>query len=212
MNLEGYVHTQQHDGPAHAEGWPFPAWKIAGGLGWHFRGIGVPGYDVPVATPEKWLVVGGQSGTINDKGWQINLAQPNASAQTPAFSVEAKNGPWLRLNWWAGGLEGANPYVEWTTADQPQFSPDRRAYFTPATLAGQTQATLPMGPKRAEQLVAAVVEHRTMIPVYRIPGWKGVVTGLRICFNNPAAAQVVIKSFHFMAALSTLPQAATQSR
>ena len=26
MNAEGYVHTQQHDGPAHAEGWPFPTW------------------------------------------------------------------------------------------------------------------------------------------------------------------------------------------
>ena len=47
MNAEGYVHTQQHDGPAHAEGWPFPLWMQAGGIGWHFRGTGVPGYDAP---------------------------------------------------------------------------------------------------------------------------------------------------------------------
>src|SRR5436309_4137004 len=44
MNAEGYVLTQQHDGPAHAEGWPFPRWMDAGGIGWHFRGTGIPGY------------------------------------------------------------------------------------------------------------------------------------------------------------------------
>ena len=40
INAEGYVHTQQHDGPAHAEGWPFPLWTQAGGIGWHFRTSG----------------------------------------------------------------------------------------------------------------------------------------------------------------------------
>ena len=48
MNDEGYVHTHQHDGLAHAEGWPFPLWTQAGGIGWHFRGTGVPGYDASV--------------------------------------------------------------------------------------------------------------------------------------------------------------------
>ncbi|MCL4177243.1 MAG: hypothetical protein KJ072_05810 [Verrucomicrobia bacterium] len=38
---------------ARAEGWPFPLWTQANGLGWHFRGTGVPGYDAPPATPEK---------------------------------------------------------------------------------------------------------------------------------------------------------------
>jgi len=42
MNAEGYVLTQQHDGPAHAEGWPFPRCMEAGGIGWHFRSTGVP--------------------------------------------------------------------------------------------------------------------------------------------------------------------------
>jgi hypothetical protein len=32
--------------------------------------------------------------------------------------------------------------------------------------------------------------------MYRRPGWKGTITGLRICFNNAGPAQVVIKSFH----------------
>ena len=52
MSTEGYVHTHQHDGLAHAEGWPFPLWTQAGGIGWHFRGTGVPGYDGPPATPD----------------------------------------------------------------------------------------------------------------------------------------------------------------
>jgi len=33
INPEGYVATQQHDGPAHAEGWPFPQWQKHGGVG-----------------------------------------------------------------------------------------------------------------------------------------------------------------------------------
>jgi hypothetical protein len=35
-----------------------------------------------------------------------------------------------------------------------------------------------------------------MIPVYRIPGWEGTITGVRIGFDNARPAQVVIKSFH----------------
>src|SRR5208337_3254392 len=39
-------------------------------------------------------------------------------------------------------------------------------------------------------------ETRTMLPMYRLPGWKGVITGLRIAFDNSGPAQIVIKSFH----------------
>ena len=35
-----------------------------------------------------------------------------------------------------------------------------------------------------------------MLPMYRMKGWKGVITGLVIGFDNPGPAQVVIKSFH----------------
>lgn len=196
MNSEGYIHTQQHDGPAHAEGWPFPRWMEAGGIGWHFRGTGVPGYEAPSAVTDGWTVTGAKSGDIGDKGWILELTAPQAAAQTPEFSIEAKNLPWLRLNWWASGLETANPYVEWITQEEPQWAAERRAYFTPASQSGQWVATLPMGPKRAEQLMATQVENRTMIPVYRVPGWKGHITRLRLCFDNPAGAKIIIKSFH----------------
>jgi hypothetical protein len=195
MSTEGYVHTHQHDGPAHAEGWPFPLWMQAGGIGWHFRGTGVPGYDAPPATPEGWKLTGAAGGDVNEKGWVVDLTAARSTAQTPPFAVEARVAPWLRLNWWASGLGGANCYIEWTTKDQPEFSPERRAYFTPATGPDKTQAYLPMGggggtPK------TDVIETRTMVQMYRLPAWKGTITGLRIGFDNPGPARLVIKSFH----------------
>jgi hypothetical protein len=196
MNGDGYVHTQQHDGPAHAEGWPFPRWMEAGGIGWHFRGTGVPGYDGPPATPEGWTVSGGRGGEVNEQGWVVDLAEPGAALQAPAFKIEAKNAPWLRLNWWATGIDRCRCYVEWTTEEQPEFNPDSRAYFTAATPGGQLQTAPPMGPKSAGELVTSSVETRTMIPVYRIPEWKGNITGLRICVDNEIEARLVIKSFH----------------
>lgn len=196
MNAEGYIQTQQHDGPAHAEGWPFPRWMEAGGIGWHFRGTGVPGYDAPPATPEGWSVIGGQGNELNDKGWVVELVEPGAVLETPSFKVEAKNSPWLRLNWWAEGIDGANCYVEWTTEEQPAFNPGARAYFTAAAPGGQLETAPPMGPKSAEELVTSAVETRTMIPVYRIPEWKGTVTKLRINIDNSGNARLVIKSFH----------------
>ena len=196
MDGEGYVLTQQHDGPAHAEGWPFPRWMEAKGMGWHFRGTGVQGYDAPPATPEGWVVSGGKGGDINDHGWVVELTEPGATLQTPAFKMEAKNGPWLRLNWWATGIDRACCYVEWTTEEQPGFTPECRAYFAPATPGGQLLSAPPMGPKSAGEMITSTVETRTMIPVFRIPGWKGTITGLRIHVDNPAAASLVIKSFH----------------
>ena len=68
INTEGYVHTQQHDGPAHAEGWPLPRWMEAGGIGWHFGPIGVPGYEAPIVSPEGWTVSGGHGNGILGAG------------------------------------------------------------------------------------------------------------------------------------------------
>lgn len=195
INAEGYVHTHQHDGPAHAEGWPFPLWTQAGGIGWHFASTGVPGYDAPHATPEGWKLTAARGGTLNTQGWPIELTATGATAQSPTFAVEARAAPWLRLNWWARGLERANGYVEWTTADMPEFRANRRVYFSPATSAVTGHASLPMGGNNGK-IEFASGETRTMLAMYRLPGWKGVITGLRISFDNSGSAEVVIKSFH----------------
>jgi len=185
MTAEGYIHTHQHDGLAHAEGWPFPLWTQAGGKGWHFRGTGVGGYDAALSTPTNWTVLGGKSGEVNDRGWVVDCAEARTAVQTPAFAMPARNGPWLRLNWWAEGLEHSNCYVEWTTQEKPEFGPDRRCYFSPAQPAGGDG-----------KMLLTQTETRTMIPVYRLAGWTGTITGIRIQLENCGAAKVVIKSFH----------------
>src|SRR6185437_3921102 len=154
MDAEGYVLTLQHDGTAHAEGWPFPLWSQAGGMGWHFRGTGISGYDAPLVKPDDWKILGCKSNAVNDKGWVVTLTEPHANIQTPACSFPVRAAPWLRLNWWCDGLAGANCFVEWTTSDQPDFSPDRRAYFSPAHDSNNPGET------------------RTMIPMYRLANWK----------------------------------------
>lgn len=194
MNAEGYIHTHQHDGLAHAEGWPFPLWTQAGGIGWHFRGTGITGYDAPLVTADGWSLAHARSGKIGPKGWELELSEPQAVAQTPGFSIAARIAPWLRLNWWAAGLDDAKCYVEWTTEDAPEFSVERRAYFAPARRPGQAPTNTPTG--GAGQPNTEVVETRTMVPVYRLTGWQGTITGLRIGFGNPGPGNVAIKSFH----------------
>jgi len=179
INAEGYVHTQQHDGLAHAEGWPFPLWTQAGGVGWHFQGTGVQGYDAPRVSPDQWQVTRGVSGQVDDQGWHVELNQPQAMLQPPAFAVPARVSPWLRINWWSEGLGQAKCYVEWTTQEQPTFSFERRFYFPPTS---------------SDSLQGG--ETRTMIPVYRSKGWTGTITGLRIGFDNSDSTRVLIKSLH----------------
>lgn len=195
IDSEGYVHTQQHDGLAHARGWPFPLWTQAGGAGWHFRGTGVAGYDAPAATPAGWSLHGAKDGGVNEQGWMVELDEARASVQTPACSFKAARAPFLRLNWWPGKLEDAKCYVEWTTQEAPEFSRERRAYFDGRS-DGEPRTLLPQAPADARAEMPPPREARTMIAMYRVPTWKGVVTGLRIGFDNQAPGKVVIKSFH----------------
>jgi glycosyl hydrolase family 65 len=195
INDEGFVHTQQHDGTGHAEGWPFPLWTQAGGIGWHFAPVGVSGYDAPLVAPDGWELSGAEGADLMDQGWAVELSSPGAVAQAPSISIDARIAPWLRLNWWARGLEGANCWVEWTTEDHPDFGADRRAYFAPAVGSGRRHTSLPMGDNGGKVNVSAV-ETRTMIRMHHLPGWEGTITGLRIGFGNAGPARVVIKSFH----------------
>ncbi len=197
INGEGYVITQQHDGPAHAEGWPFPLWQQGNGVGWHFRSTGIPVYDGPeIITPEAWEVSGGESGPVIDRGWEVRLTAPGASVLSPEFSFEAAEYPWLRLNWWGSGLKGANCYVEWTTEAHPEFSPERRAYFTLSPFDQRIVGHPRWAPENQGGTDRIEPEARTMIPVYRVPSWKGNITRFRIVFDNKQPMSVVIKSFH----------------
>lgn len=185
FDADGYVSSQQHNGLGHALGWPFPTWMQAGGIGWHFAPVGVHGYEPRRATTDGWRLSGARGEAIDDKGWPVEImagAGSAATIQTPPFAVQAKVAPWLRLNWWASGVEHAKCYVEWTTRDRPKFGPDRRVYFAPASSDLSRQ------------------ESRTMIPMYGHADWSGTITGLRIGFElqvtGAARSSIVIKSFH----------------
>jgi hypothetical protein len=186
LNDDGYVHTRQHDGPAHAEGWPFPFWYHAGGIGWHFAPIGIPGYDAPLVTADGWQVENGQSGPLDPQGWHVSLDEPGATATSPQFEIDAARSPWLRLNWRAAGLDGADCYVEWSTTEAPEFTPERRVRFAPPAGAFNDHGDVD----------ASGVETRTMAALYKHPLWKGTITRLRIGFDNRGPAAVVFKSLH----------------
>lgn len=180
IDAEGYVSTHQHRGLAHNDGWPFPLWTQSGGIGWQFSLRGMPfGRELNVVqtkTLDAWKLEGVESAGIDDDaGWQIRLVEPAASVATPTFEVDPIVAPFIRLAWRARGLPAnSQPYVEWTTQQRPDFAPERRMYFSPAT-----------DPDRIVY---------THVPVYRHPRWKGRITRLRLNFDNRPGAEVTVRS------------------
>lgn len=176
MDDEGYVWTHQHGSIAHQHGWPFPFWGQggdAGVWGWHFSLQGVPpgwGPAQPNGT-DGWARRGAADRGVDERAWNLELTEPNALATAPPLRITPFQSPFIQLRWVATGLAGAAPYLEWTTAEAPDWSPARRIYF----------ASPPDG-----ELVYE------MIPVCRHPEWRGEITGLRLGFGNsgPATAGV----------------------
>ncbi len=73
MSDEGYVRNLQDDSAAHADGWPFPNWESAGGIGWHFRRVGVEAYDVSTVDATGWEITGGRIVGMEPRGLEIEL-------------------------------------------------------------------------------------------------------------------------------------------
>jgi hypothetical protein len=128
-----------------------------------------------MSTPDGWNLSGAENAGITDEGWRIVLTGANASVTTPACDIDPFEAPFLQLRWKGNGVEESQPYVEWTTRSEPEFSPQRRIYFSPHV---------------GEHI------HYEMIPVYRHPQWRGDITRLRIGFGNPKpGGEVVIQAF-----------------
>jgi hypothetical protein len=174
IDPEGYVATLQGVFYAHNLGWPFPCWSHgSGGWGWHFSFKGQAGelgtrngtaFRPPaLCAPEGWSLQGAEDRGVDEWGWNLILRQPDAAAETPEREIDAFQSPFLQIRWRAPERALRDPCIEWTTDDQPQFSPKRRFYFEPPAGDGITF---------------------TMIPVYRHPLWKGSVRRIRICLHN----------------------------
>ena len=174
IDAEGYVATHQHASIAHQQGWPFPFWGQGGpgAWGWHFSLAGVPKdwHNTSVKSQDGWTVTNGHDLGVDDLAWKIELSAARTAIQAPPVNIDVLQAPFLQLRWRATGLGDAQPYVEWTTADAPDFSPARRMYFAPV---------------ESQEFVY------TMIPVHRHPQWTGHITSLRVQFGNAAAGGTV---------------------
>ncbi|MCC7375632.1 MAG: hypothetical protein IT581_13325 [Verrucomicrobiales bacterium] len=182
IDAEGYVSSQQHEGLAHAEGWPFPLWTQAGGVGWHFTAKGVP-YEVPSAIQSEnslsqWTLSGATTAKFDpNEGWTLSLTNRQATLLSPAFRLESAATPWLRLKWSAANLgPDALGWFEWLKEGETEFPADRRMVIP-----------LPRG---------AGVED-VSLPHYRHPDSAGTWVRLRLSFDrvSPGAALTLQRVF-----------------
>jgi hypothetical protein len=93
IDASGYVATQQHRGLAHADGWPFPTWDQAGGVGWHFslahdpyaRDLG----HKPRRDLEGWNLDGIELVRIESgQGAVLRLTRPDGTRTTPRLRLD----------------------------------------------------------------------------------------------------------------------------
>ena len=136
INAEGYVHTQQHDGPAHAEGWPFPLWTQAGGIGWHFAPLGVPGYEAPRATPDGWKLVGATAGALVEQGLAARAVHAGREHPVAAVCDRRADRPLAAAELVGRGPRRGELLRRVDHERRAGVRPERRAYFSPAAAGG----------------------------------------------------------------------------
>lgn len=178
LDPEGYVAAHQHQSIAHQLGWPFPFWNQGRhGCGWHFsfkNTIGPGWRPNDLASTRDWVLSGERDGGMSDEGWKLEVTNIQAVLTAPARQCDTFEAPFLQLRWQVTGLGEWQPYVEWTTPDETNFSSVRRMYVdVPAE--GQMRYT--------------------MVPMYRHPQWTGEVAQLRIGLGNSAPGSVVLQAF-----------------
>ena len=177
---EGYVATQQHRGLAHSDGWPFPLWQQAAGVGWHFSVLhdvfGVQNGEVPTTSLAGWEFAGLEAGAIDPAaGLSLKFVADHATVTTPGFRVASTSAPFVRVEWSVKKRpEAARAALEWATEESPRFGPERRVEVAlPAESDGM---------------------RFTMIPIYRHPGYGGTLTRLRFNLDQASGAGIVLKS------------------
>ncbi len=167
MDDDGYVFTHQHASIAHQHGWPFPFWKQGGPgtWGWHFSLASVPNgwHGTEAKDQQGWVLSGAADEGVHDDAWWFRFTESNGGVTTPPLHIDVFQSPFIQIRWKMEGLADAKPFIEWTREDAPEFDPSRRMSIEP---------------------VAGDSFTYSMIPLYRHPEWKGVVTQMRISFVN----------------------------
>lgn len=180
IDADGYVSTHQHAGAAHIEGWPFPFWSQAGGIGYHFSLINIPylaqnGHS-PLKSTDGWTFENCSVKSLDEQtGLTLTLDKPNASVETPLFHVDPFVAPFAGLEWSAEGLSLTDAcFLEWSIGSGGRRLETRRTYFTPIAATDGTKFT--------------------MIPLHRHLMPAGELQRFRICFQNTGPATATIKS------------------
>lgn len=170
IDRDGYVATHQHASIAHQLGWPFPFWNQGqGGFGWHFSfkdTVGPPWRQEHLSSTGDWTAVGLDDKGLSEDGWELTFTRRGAWLATSARAIDTFQSPFIQIRWKSASLQGAQPYLEWSTDKDPGFGPARRVYFDP--------------PEPGRMVYS-------MVPMWKHPGWKGSISGLRLSFDNPAA-------------------------
>jgi len=181
LTPEGYISTHQVYGLGHPTGWPFPIWTQSAGIGWHFSLVFVP-YRDPfgiflTSQVENWTLDGLRTVSLKEPdGWRLEAGQSHASICSPAFDVAKRSATYIRMEWLAPDLSGqAQPFLEWTTRTEPEFSPARRVYFSPP-------------PPDARVPVVSMIKLPENIDL------ETRITRLKISFGNSAPGTIEIKA------------------
>jgi hypothetical protein len=181
MNEEGYVSCHQHKGLAHNLGWPFPLWTQSGGVGWHFSVFGLPFGEqflvYKTNSAKNWEFNNIENAGIDNKGMHLKIAEGKGHFTTPKFKVDPYISPFIALEWDSSGLDKRTVcYMEWKNESEKEFSKENRIYFQP------------LGPDSKD--------FYTMLPMYKISGWKGKITQLRFCFETVEMGSITIKKIY----------------
>ncbi len=178
IDAEGYVSMQQHRGMAHSEGWPFPAWQQSGGAGFHFSTAGevwaVQNFGLrPLANTDRWEIAGAEVLGIDPAvGLKLKGAADAMTIVTPSFRCGTVVAPFVRLEWAARGFGvGAEATIEWRLEGETAWASNRAV-----TIA-----------------VPAEMQY-VNVPLYRQPGYTGVLTRIRLRLNRAAGAEIALKS------------------
>lgn len=172
LDDEGNVETDQGLYYAHPYGWPFPNWQQGAGMGWHFSYHGQAGeLETPnglayrprtYAEWEGFTSCGLSSPQQGPYGLTFTAAESQPYFETPAFSLDAQQGPFLQLRWFGSGFSG-NPRVAFLREGDMSFQEENVMYASPFPETFFHEA-----------------EAFSLLPLYRLPSYQGKIVKFRI--------------------------------
>lgn len=181
IDAEGYVSMQQHRGMAHSEGWPFPAWQQSTGSGWHFSTLhevwAIQNFKLTAQTnTDGWEISGADVEGI-DPVWGLRLKATSdvVNITTPVFRCGTIVAPFARLEWAVRGLPAeSKPRIAWLLDGDAEWKPERHATFP--------------------QLRDSDGLQYANLPLYRQPGYAGLLTRYRITIDRATGSRIDLKS------------------